>query len=289
MDIPLRQREDQKVLRPVPRIQGPVLTRKEMSSEMALAGQLYGVHPGLATLPPLIPIKEQNMAGTSSDMDWDTTTVVHNMNWPQIDNDRRHSGWAEVEKRWARQEKGVHQQQNTGIQSLSSKSQPTKKDVEAAARFPYPHLAIATPSLESDFRMRVTLNAQSASVAVGDGFKKWTTFTEGEWSGSLGHGTVASGGQDSQDQTHGKTSATKIEATYRMKTGDEIPAFIECKTAGYRIRQTETSGDNAETYRVTISMKTTDERYAEKVNFGLWVGSCLGRGSEVVYDAYRIT
>lgn len=37
-------------------------------------------------------------------------------------------------------------------------------------------------------------------------------------------------------------------------------------------------------YRVTLSMKTTDERYAEKVNFGLWVGSCLWRGSEVIYE-----
>ncbi|KAI1259556.1 hypothetical protein F5Y18DRAFT_420670 [Xylariaceae sp. FL1019] len=221
---------------------------------------------------------------SASDLDWDTTTVVHNTNWPQIDNDRRHSGWAEVEKRWTRQEKVVQQQQNTGVQSLPSKSQPTKKDVEAAARFPYPHLAIPTPNVESDFRMRVTLNSQSAAVAVGDGFKKWTTFTEGEWSGRLGYGTVAGGGQESQDQTHGKTSATKIEATYRMKTGDELPAFIECKTTGYRIHPTGTSGANTESCRVMISMKTTDERYAEKVNLGLWVGSCLWRNSEVVYE-----
>ena len=39
--------------------------------------------------------------------------------------------------------------------------------------------------------MRVRLNSQSVTMAVGDGgFKKWTTFTEGEWSGRLGHGVV---------------------------------------------------------------------------------------------------
>ena len=60
------------------------------------------------------------------------------------------------------------------------------------ALFPYPHLAVLVPGLESepDFRMRVKLNSQSASVAVNDGFKKWTTFTEGEWSGRLGCGVV---------------------------------------------------------------------------------------------------
>lgn len=56
--------------------------------------------------------------------------------------------------------------------------------------FPYPNLAIPALNLVSDFRMRVKLNSQSASMAVGDGFKKWTTFTEGEWSGQLGHGIV---------------------------------------------------------------------------------------------------
>jgi len=37
-------------------------------------------------------------------------------------------------------------------------------------------------------------------------------------------------------------------------------------------------------YRVTLSMKTTDERYAEKVNASLWVGSCFWRGAEVIYE-----
>lgn len=69
-------------------------------------------------------------------------------------------------------------------------SGPSRGDAKAMTLFPYPHLAIPSLTLVSDFRMRVKLNPQSASMAVGDGFKKWTTFTEGEWSGQLGHGIV---------------------------------------------------------------------------------------------------
>lgn len=64
------------------------------------------------------------------------------------------------------------------------------KKAKASSLFPYPHLAIPVPGLESDFRMRIQLSSQSASVAVGDGFKKWTTVAKGEWSGGLGCGVV---------------------------------------------------------------------------------------------------
>ncbi|KAI1821410.1 hypothetical protein F4861DRAFT_518859 [Xylaria intraflava] len=149
--------------------------------------------------------------------------------------------------------------------------------------------------------MRVKLNPQSASVAVGDGFKKWTTFIGGEWSGRLGYGVVVGGGQDSQDLVYGNTLGTQVEASHRLQTADEIPASIECKARGYRtgppelmraLRDPERAGsvdERLSQYRVTLTMKTTDERYAEKVNFGLWVGSCLWRSSEVIYDVYRIT
>lgn len=62
------------------------------------------------------------------------------------------------------------------------------------AQFPYPHLPIPSPQLEFDFRMRVVLNSQSASVAVSDGFKKWSTFSDGNWSGRFGYGLVAVSG-----------------------------------------------------------------------------------------------
>ena len=71
---------------------------------------------------------------------------------------------------------------------------------------------------------------------------------------------------------------------------------IECKTKGFRTGPSDVmralqdpekaaSVDPRHTqYRVSLSMKTTDERYAEKVNLGLWIGSCLWRGSEVIYE-----
>ncbi|KAI0411663.1 hypothetical protein F5X98DRAFT_356774 [Xylaria grammica] len=279
------------------------------SSEHVIPGTIYGGVPRFPRIPPYIPLPEMPrdkdaLSERTAAMEWDTTVVVHSVHWPQIDNDRRHSGWEEVEKRWTQQQQGAEQEQQqpeptqrTGVSSRPPGEEPPK------AMVPYPHLAIPVPGLESecDFRMRVKLNSQSASMATGDGFKKWTTFTEGEWAGRLGHGIVVSGGQDSQDLVHGKTLATQVEATHRLKTADEIPAFIECKTRGFRTGPPELmralqDPERAASvdarlvqYRVALSMKTSDERYAEKVNFGLWVGSCLWRGSEVIYDVYKIT
>lgn len=290
-----------------------------------IAGSIFGGLPTFAELPPLIPLPERGLrekgeadpAAPAAAMEWETELLVHAVNWPQVETDRRHSGWGEVERRWVMQQQQQDQQQQQqqplppppppqqqpgAPQTRGGKSSgPPRGDAKGMALFPYPHLAIPSLNLVSDFRMRVKLNPQSASMAVGDGFKKWTTFTEGEWSGQLGHGVVIGGGQDSQDLEYGKTLATQVEATHRLKTGDEIPAFIECKTRGFQtgspdvmraLRDPE-KADSVDArlvqYRVTLSMKTTDERYAEKVNFSLWVGSCLWRGSEVIYDVYRVT
>jgi hypothetical protein len=37
-------------------------------------------------------------------------------------------------------------------------------------------------------------------------------------------------------------------------------------------------------HRVVITMRTSDDRYSEEVNFEQWVGTALWRGSEVVYE-----
>ncbi|KAI0458155.1 hypothetical protein F5B21DRAFT_461552 [Xylaria acuta] len=282
--------------------------------EHVIPGNIYGGVPRLPQLPPFVPLPDtstdregQSPAPTAA-MEWDTTIVSHGLSWPQVENDRRHSGWAEVEKRWTKQQQQQgteREQQQTqkpvgGVQPGGSG--PPGKDTKAISPFPCPHIAIPVPGLEPDFRMRVKLNSKSASMAVGGGgHKKWTTFTEGEWSGQLGCGVVVSGGQDSQDLAHGNTLGTQIEATHRLKTNDEIPAYIECKTKGFRTGPPELmralqdpeKSDSVDArliqHRVTLSMKTADERYAEKVNFRLWVGSCLWRGSEVIYDVYKIT
>ena len=36
--------------------------------------------------------------------------------------------------------------------------------------------------------------------------------------------------------------------------------------------------------RLVFTMRTDDERYAERLNFGLWVGSCLREGEVVVCE-----
>ncbi|KAI0968861.1 hypothetical protein F4678DRAFT_441636 [Xylaria arbuscula] len=281
------------------------------SYEHIIPGTIWGGVPRLPAVQPLIPLPEISDNGEApsvpsaptAPMEWETTVVSHAHQWPHIENDRRHSGWEEVEKRWTKLQQGTEPQPQQAGASQTRGGGPPHKDSKATALFPYPHLAVPVPGLEPecDFRLRVKLNSQSASMAVGDGFKKWTTFTEGEWSGRLGYGVVIGGGQDSQDLVHGKTVATQIEATHRLKTADEVPAFIECKTKGFRTGPPElmralqdpekaTSVDpRLIKYRVTVSMKTTDERYAEKVNFSLWIGSCLWRGSEVIYDVYKVT
>ncbi|KAI1183212.1 hypothetical protein F5B17DRAFT_417011 [Nemania serpens] len=306
---------------PAPTGGHPLLTRGRTvaGQEHVIAGSIFGGLPTFGELPPLIPLPEKGEARPDgapvAAMEWETEVVVHPIHWHQVDADRRHSGWAEVERKWARkqeqnqqqllpqqQQQQEQEQQARAAQMKGVKSSgPSRGDAKAMMLFPYPNLAIPALNLVSDFRMRVKLNSQSASMAVGDGFKKWTTFTEGEWSGQLGHGIVISGGQDSQDLKHGKTLATQVEASHRLKTADEIPAFIECKSRGFqtgppdvmRALRDPATADSADAslvqYRVTLSMKTTDERYAEKVNFGLWVGSCLWRGSEVIYDVYSVT
>ncbi|KAI1077538.1 hypothetical protein F5B20DRAFT_267966 [Whalleya microplaca] len=224
---------------------------------------------------------------------WDTRTVVFLADWRATDEARQNEQDA-VEKNPITSSQPI--QPAPTVQNDAS-----MEALRARADFPYPHISIPAPHLECEFRMTVALNPQSASVAVGDSFKKWTTFSEGVWSGHFGHGIVLNGGQDSQDLVYGKTAATHVEATHRLKTDDEPPAYIECKTRGYRTGPPEIMAalqDPAMSeqvdprlcqYRVFISMKTSDERYSAQLNAAMWIGSCLWKGLEVVYDAYRIT
>jgi hypothetical protein len=66
---------------------------------------------------------------------------------------------------------------------------PSKEFMEIMSKL-HPSLSLPPPLLEVDFRMRVVLNPNVATMAVGDDFKRWTTFTDGVWSGSTGTGCV---------------------------------------------------------------------------------------------------
>jgi hypothetical protein len=76
----------------------------------------------------------------------------------------------------------------------------------------------------------------------------------------------------------------------------DMSCSIDCKARGFRAGfetimkslQDPTKAESIDPrqyrHRVMITMKTSDPRYAEKVNFELWVGTCLWRGSEVIYE-----
>ncbi|RYP87826.1 hypothetical protein DL769_000418 [Monosporascus sp. CRB-8-3] len=181
-------------------------------------------------------------------------------------------------------------------------TEPTSQHArEATSKFPYPHVSIPAPRLESDFRIRVTLSAQTATVAGGGGDglrkKRWTTFSGGTWSGRFGYGTVVSGGQETQDLVHGNTSGLQLETTQRLETADEPPAYIECKARGAVTgppevvralgdRDAGQADDHPPRYscRVLVTMRTADERYAERLNFGMWVGGCVWKGADIVCE-----
>ncbi|RYP48725.1 hypothetical protein DL768_005445 [Monosporascus sp. mg162] len=178
---------------------------------------------------------------------------------------------------------------------------PSQHAREATSEFPYPHVSIPAPRLESDFRIRATLSAQTATVAAdgGDGLRKkrWTTFSGGAWRGCFGYGTVVGGGQETRDLVHGNTPGLQLETTQRLETADDPPAYIECKARGTVTGPAEVvralgdwdaeqADDHPPRYscRVLVTMRTADERYAERLNFGMWVGSCVWKGADIVCE-----
>ncbi len=106
------------------------------------------------------------------------------------------------------------------------------------------------------------------------------------------------GGQDLQ--TSVKDSAVGISARYIIQTDDEYPALIVCTIKGWLIAEKElmerlqdpVAADNVAAhryqFRVNMELESGDERYSE-LNTGMWVGSGCRRGTEIVYDLYRVT
>ncbi|KAH6710760.1 hypothetical protein BKA61DRAFT_658605 [Leptodontidium sp. MPI-SDFR-AT-0119] len=175
----------------------------------------------------------------------------------------------------------------------------TPRATDQVSHYPYPDLSLPHPSLHLDFRMAVTLNPRISLGPTPFGHRNWISFTGGRWSGSWGSGTVLPGGQDSQ-LIIGDGSA-HLQTNYILQTYDNPPAHIVVKTHGWRTGPPEILAQladpemadkvdpNSYKFRLFIDMETGDERYRDKVNCGMWVGSGMRKGAEVIYDAYRLS
>ncbi|KAI5358456.1 hypothetical protein Slin14017_G107390 [Septoria linicola] len=160
-------------------------------------------------------------------------------------------------------------------------------------------MTLPVPKLDLDFRISVDLNP---IIPVGEGpwgKRNWISFSGGQWSASWGHGMVEPGGQDSQ-LVSPDTLQTYVSTNYLLRTADAKPAYITVQTTGWRTGSKEVleklfDPDQANavkpsdySFRLSIKLETGDERYRDIVNSGLWVGSGARRGSQVIYDAYRV-
>ncbi|MCJ1260388.1 hypothetical protein MMC22_000249 [Lobaria immixta] len=156
---------------------------------------------------------------------------------------------------------------------------------------------IPKPTLERDFQMSVQLNPK---ISVGPGIwgqRNWISYISGHWNGRWGKGTVVPGGQDSQ--LVAPDLSTHLDANFLLQTHDHPPAFISVKTDGWRVGPRETLekledpalADEVDpksySFRLYVHMETGDTRYLH-LNTGMWIGSGIRRGTEVIYDAYRV-
>jgi hypothetical protein len=90
--------------------------------------------------------------------------------------------------------------------------------------------------------------------------------------------------------------STRVETNYLLQTYDDPPAFIVAKTHGWRTgppsvladlldpEKADTVDPTSYIFRLFIDLETGDERYREEVNCGMWVGSGMRKGTEVVYE-----
>ncbi|MCJ1336703.1 hypothetical protein MMC09_001981 [Bachmanniomyces sp. S44760] len=165
-------------------------------------------------------------------------------------------------------------------------------DSSGSRAFPIPR-----PSLERDFQMSLQLNP---NISVGPsiwGQRNWVSFISGHWNGRWGKGTVVPGGQEKQMVA--PDLSTHIDTNYVLQTHDHPPAHIVVRTEGWRVgprdileklmdpAQADEVDPKAYSFRLYIHMETGDQRYLH-LNTGMWVGSGVRRGTEVIYDAYRV-
>ncbi|KAK0110364.1 hypothetical protein ONS96_001978 [Cadophora gregata f. sp. sojae] len=178
-------------------------------------------------------------------------------------------------------------------------TEATPRASDQASHYPYPDLSLPHPSLHLDFRMAVTLNPRISVGPTPFGHRNWISFTGGKWSGSWGSGICLPGGQDSQLII--SDGSAHLQTNYILQTYDDPPAHIVVKTHGWRTgppeilaqlldpEQADRVDPSSYKFRIFIEMETGDERYRDKVNCGMWVGSGMRKGAEVIYDAYRLS
>ncbi|PNY23074.1 Uncharacterized protein TCAP_06971 [Tolypocladium capitatum] len=169
----------------------------------------------------------------------------------------------------------------------------------ALHHFPSPAVTFPMPTLEFDFRVAVGLNPQPSRVENRLG-KEITTVSTGRWSGSFGNGRIMAGGYD-LGQARGFRPIRILEGAFVMQTTDEPPAVLELRTRGSLSgpcdtldallgpRQPKDIDPRQYGFRMFATIKTPDRRYAEIVNYGLWVASGAWHGEELIIDAYRVT
>ncbi|CAD6591545.1 MAG: hypothetical protein ASARMPREDX12_005218 [Alectoria sarmentosa] len=189
-----------------------------------------------------------------------------------------------------------------GTPTVTPSAKPKKRDHDtmigfqgdssASRSFPIPK-----PVLERDFQMSVQLNPK---ISVGPGIwgqRNWVGYISGHWNGRWGKGTVVPGGQDKQ--LVAPDLSTHLDSSYLLQTHDHPPAYISVRNEGWRVGPRDTleklddpaQADEVDpksySFRLYIHMETGDSRYLH-LNTGMWIGSGIRRGTEVIYDAYRV-
>ncbi|KAK1656440.1 hypothetical protein BDP81DRAFT_487977, partial [Colletotrichum phormii] len=168
----------------------------------------------------------------------------------------------------------------------------------SSTHFPYPTISIPPPLAEFDFRVAVRFDAQETkTTAEGVEEAELAEGVRGSWSGSLGSGAVIAGGHDLDMTTLKDKSLHEIVTAFKLRTSDGEPAVLEMDTRGLLCGPTDVLDGIAHrsesearidprrySYRVTVNLSTTDERYVEKVRGVLWVGSGIWDRDELVIE-----
>ena len=85
---------------------------------------------------------------------------------------------------------------------------------------------------------------------------------------------------------------TWLETNYLLQTADEPPAFITVQTSGWRtgprevlekLFDPEQANDvkpSEYSFKIAVKLETGDDRYKDKLNSGMWIGSGARHGAE---------